>query len=172
MRKALALTAIVAIAIGIAAYWLGAPYLVVHQVREAAQARDFAKLDAHVDYDAVRESLRGQVSESLAKKMGDPKDNPLAALGSAVGMAVATPLIEVAVQPETVAASLRNGRWEPVAATAANPPAGQVKWAYEREGLGMVVARSEDSFVFVRHGFADWKLSAIRLAPNSQLRNR
>jgi hypothetical protein len=79
-------------------------------------------------------------------------------------MAVASPLIEIAVQPESVAASLRSGHWEPAAATAANPPEGDVKWTYEREGMGVFVARSKDAFVLVRHGFADWKLSEIRLA--------
>jgi hypothetical protein len=164
MKKALVLLAVVVAAV--AAYWFAAPYVVMHGVLQAAQARDTAALDAHVDYAAVRESLRGQVSATLAKKMGDPKDNPLAAIGSAIGMAVAKPLIDVAVQPDAVAASLRNGQWEPVAASAAESSTKDVTWTYQREGFDRFVATSTDSFVFVRHGFADWKLEAIRLTHN------
>lgn len=164
MKKALAVTLAIAVVMAVAAYWVAAPYVVMHQLLRAAQARDIETLDAHVDYPALRASLRSQVSSSLANKMGDPKDNPIAALGSAIGMAVANPLIEIAVQPESVAASLRSGHWEPVAATAANPPESDVKWSYEHEGMGVLVAQSKDAFVLVRHGFADWKLSEIRLA--------
>jgi hypothetical protein len=156
MKKALSVTVAVAIAIGVAAYWVAAPYVVMHQLQRAAQARDTEALDAHVDYPALRESLRGQVSATLADKIG--------ALGSAIGMAVANPLINIAVQPDAVAASLRSGRWETVAATAANPPPDDVKWTYQREGFGIFVAQSKDAFVLVRHGFADWKLSGIRIA--------
>jgi hypothetical protein len=164
MKKALAVTVAIAILMAVAAYWVAAPYVVMHQLQRAAQARDIEALDSHVDFPALRGSLRSQVSSTLENKMGNPKDNPIAALGSAIGMAVASPLIEIAVQPESVAASLRSGHWEPVAATAANPPEGDVKWTYEREGMGVFIARSKDSFVLVRHGFADWKLSEIRLA--------
>jgi hypothetical protein len=165
MRKALGVTVAIAIAMAVTAYWIAAPYVVMHQLQRAAQARDIDALDVHVDFPALRDSLRSQAAASLANKMGEPKDNPIAALGSAIGKAVVNPLIEIAVQPESVAASLRSGQWEPLAATAANPPEKDVKWTYEREGLGIFVARSKDAFVLVRHGFADWKLSQIRIAP-------
>ena len=159
MKRALLVIALAVLAV--AAWWFVAPYLVVHHALQAAQGPDSAALDAYVDYPALRENLRGQVSATIDRKMGDAKDNPLAAIGSAIGRAVAGPMIDAVVQPGSVAASLRNGRWEAVPVTDTK---GDVAWSYEHEGFDKFVARSTDSFVFVRHGFSDWKLSEIRLA--------
>jgi hypothetical protein len=170
-------TAVVLIVLAIAAYWWWSPHIVVHQMREAALRHDAEAIDAHVDYPALRESFRAQLSSSMTRKMGDPRDNPFSALGNMIGMAVAGPLVDALVQPATLAAALRSGELDPArpaASGASDTKGADVTWSYDRDGADVVIARAHRSgessdahpvaFVFVRHGFADWKLSEIRLA--------
>lgn len=170
-------TVAIAVVVAIAAYWWWSPHIVVHQMREAALRHDAEAIDAHVDYPALRESFRAQLSSSMTRKMGDPRDNPLSALGNMIGMAVAGPLVDALVQPATLAAALRSGELDPsrpAASGASEAKHDDVTWTYDRDGIDVVIARphrrgeSTDAhpiaFVFVRHGFADWKLSEVRLA--------
>ena len=175
--KAAAAT-IAAIALATAAYWYWSPHLVMRDMQQAAQRGDADALNAHIDFPAVRESLRGQVAGMLAQKMGEAKDNPFAALGTAIGMAFADQMLQVFVRPETIAASMRTGVWDPLSAGTASQPAGaeeKLAWSYEREGLHKVVVRPHRkgeppdaqrlAYVLVRRGFADWKLAEIRIPP-------
>ncbi|HUR89772.1 MAG TPA: DUF2939 domain-containing protein [Ramlibacter sp.] len=169
-------TLVIAIAAATAAYWYWSPHLAMRDMQNAAQRGDADALNAHIDFPAVRESLRGQVAGMLAQKMGEAKDNPFAALGTAIGMAFADQMLQVFVRPETIAASMRTGLWDPLGEAPASRPAGgeeKLAWSYEREGANKVIVRphrkgepadpQRPAYVLVRHGFADWKLSEIRI---------
>jgi hypothetical protein len=167
---------VVAFVAAVAAYWYWSPMLVVQRMQHAAEQSDVEAFSAHVDYAALRESFRAQVAAGMTRKMGDPRDNPFSAFGAMLGMAVAGPLIDVLVQPSTIAHAMRTGRLQPSlpAASAAAARDDDLTWTYERDGFDVVVAhphhRGESAdapasaFVFVRRGFANWKLSEVRLA--------
>ena len=56
------------------AAYLASPFLAVRQFRNAALAADVDGLDATVDFPAVRESLKSQITVALTAKMAnDPE---------------------------------------------------------------------------------------------------
>lgn len=170
--------ALVAIAVAAtAAYWYWSPHIAMRRMQDAAQRSDTEALRAHIDFPALRENMRTQAAAALGRKMGDPKNNPFAAFGTAIGTAFADQVLQVLVRTETIAASLRTGRWDPMGVDPVAKPGAEQKvfWVYERDGMNRVVVRprptgeptdgSRPAFVLVRHGFADWKLAGITLPP-------
>lgn len=164
------------LAIGIAGYWWYSPVLVLHRMQDAAARSDMDGISEHADYPALRESFRAQYAASLAKHIGQPADNPLSALGNMIGMAVVNQMVDAMVRPEAIAAALETGRMEPQAAASApaqGEPRRKLEWDTQRQGVDRMVAHPREpgqpvdakapGLVFVRHGFADWKLSEVRL---------
>jgi hypothetical protein len=172
LRRNVLVGLVIAAAAVLAAYWWTSPIIVLHLMQRAGARGDTEALSAHVDYPALRESLKGQFSASMAGKIGEPNDNPLSALGTMIGMAFVNQLIDVMARPQTLASALQTGRVRP---GAASPPDEQnrAEWDLERVDPDRVVfhphrpGEAADAkaaaFVFVRHGFADWKLSEIRM---------
>jgi len=165
---------------GVAAYWYFSPYLTLYQVAMAVKAKDAAALNQTIDYPRVRESLKGQFSAQMTKKMGDPSANPFSALGSMIGMALVNPLVDALVRPEMVMQMMKDGQVQtdkpaPAPAPAASEPAANAKpqWRVDREGVDRVIAipqkgalpgpANDVGFVFERSGFASWKLTEIRI---------
>lgn len=181
MRRFLpAAVAVLALLLG--AYWYASPYLALRTLQAAAKARDADRLNAQVDYPRLRESLKGQFSAKLAREMGgdagsqDALGQLGAALGTTLGSALGGRLIDALVQPEMVMRALteaelrpRMGHGKPDEGSAATPA---VTWTSERVNLNTLVVyghRQADApedrlaLVFERSGFADWKLTEIRL---------
>lgn len=173
-----------------AAYWYWSPHVALYEMTKAAQNKDADALNDHVDYPKLRESIKGQLSARLAKEMGQaPQDssNPFAAAGSALGamlgMAMVNNMVDAMVRPETVMYAMsHDGRLDPKAAAEstdgqAAPEAKREKprWAMERKGLNRFllypgeddVAKAKESkspsLVFERTGFANWKLTELRI---------
>ncbi|HVW51316.1 MAG TPA: DUF2939 domain-containing protein [Trinickia sp.] len=83
------------------------PYLVLGRVRDAVQQRDAQMIDRYVDYPALRESLKQQVTQMLSRRVQTQKlQHPFAALGALVGMALVDPLVDAYATPDGVAALL------------------------------------------------------------------
>jgi len=132
-----------------------------------------------VDYPRLRESLKGQMSAMIADKMSESKDssNPFAALGSAFGLLMVDKLVDAMVRPELVMEGMQNGKFGPKAQQAdgdsgAGAKDGGPRWDYDRKGLDKLVAYAKDDtgaddkkvgLVFERSGFANWKLTEIRM---------
>lgn len=167
---------------GIAIYWYYSPYLTIHAMREAAQTKDADAFNERVDYPKVRESLKGQMSAMMAEKVGQT-DNAFAAFGTMLGTAVAHQAVDAFVKPEMVMRSMQSGSFKPV------PPMGQestsegsdekkVQWTLEHRGANKVIAyakkpdqpelKEDFGLVFERNGFADWRLTEIRLSTLKQ----
>ncbi|MDM0035422.1 DUF2939 domain-containing protein [Variovorax sp. J22P271] len=172
-----------------AGYWYLSPFLAVRQLQDAAQRGDADTFNAHIDYPRLRESLKAQLTALLAQKLGAPKDggSPLAALGNVIGSSLVNPLVDSMVRPETVMAAMQNGRLgrsapEPAPpapgsapADSAAPQPKKARWHIERQGASRITAYAVDparpdepdserlGLVFERSGFADWKLTDLRL---------
>jgi hypothetical protein len=111
--------------------------------------------------------------------MNQGGNGSMSALGSMIGLAFINQLIDVMIRPETIAAALATGRMKSqqgASATGQGEARAKVEWTTQRKGVDRMIAYPHDpekpvdpkapGFVFVRHGFADWKLSEVRLAPD------
>ncbi|RKP52368.1 DUF2939 domain-containing protein [Trinickia fusca] len=104
-KRLIALLIIAALAV--AGYTYATPYLVLHRLKQAADARDAVMVDRYVDYPSLRVSLKEQVTELLMRRVDAQKrEHPLAAIGALVGMALISPLVDAYATPDGVAALL------------------------------------------------------------------
>lgn len=163
--------AAVAVVVAVAAYWYWSPVLVVHQMKEAVRVHDVEAFNSHVDFPALRESMKDEIA-------GKPSDGALDGLGRMLGGLV----VDALVRPETVMfvlehgdfAKKRGGRGADAGggdaqaqdreADRAPSAEARPKWVSERDGVNRYIVRNDKiALVFVRNGFADWKLSGFRL---------
>ena len=164
---------------GIGGYWHYSPYLAIKTMRDAAQAKDADAFNEKVDYPKVRESFKGQMSAVMAEKIG-PADNGFAAFGAMLGMAMVNQVVDAFVRPEMVMWSMQSGEFKPGPTIGKDTPSEapekkkeKVEWTLERKGINKVIAYAQKpgqpapdkdfGLVFARDGFADWKLTEIRL---------
>jgi hypothetical protein len=181
-NKKIALTAILFAALAVAAYWYWSPFLALREMQSAAKAQDADAFNAHVDYPRLRESLKEQLAADMKQKMAASTDanNPLGAIGALLGAVVFDKVVDAMVRPETVMRSMQSGQFSPQTAPPAGPqgapqPAAQEeapKWTYIRKGTDMLVAYpaagaepydKKMHIVFERSGFANWKLTDLRM---------
>lgn len=184
-------TAAVAAVLAIAGYWYWSPFLAVHQMRSAAEKQDADSFNERVDYPKLRESLKGQFSALLGEQMAKTQEsnNPFAALGAMLGAAMVNQFVDAMVRPEAVMRAMQSGEMspkpkssesspsaEPKASTPQTEPATRKpKWTYDRKGVDKLIAYATDpekplapngeklGVVFERSGFANWKLTEVRL---------
>lgn len=166
---------------GIGGYWYYSPYLSIKAMRDAAEAKDADAFNDKVDYPKVRENLKGQMSAMMAEKMGSTgsADNGFAALGAMLGMAMVNQMVDAFIRPEMVMRSMQSGEFKPIPnlgkdKPSVEPESKKVKWTLERKGTNKVIARAQEpgqpapnqdfGLVLERYGFADWKLTEIRLS--------
>jgi hypothetical protein len=154
--------ALLAVVVAVAAYWYWSPLLVVHQMKEAVRVHDVEAFNSHVDFPALRENMKDDIA-------GKPGDDALSGFGRLLGGVV----VDALVRPEAVMfvlehgdfAKKRNGKLEE-RDRGEEPASGEAKpkWATERDGVNRYIVRNDKiALVFVRNGFADWKLSELRL---------
>jgi len=177
----------------LAGYWHWSPYLAVHQMRAAAKAQDPDTFNDYVDYPKLRESFKGQLTALMADTVAETQGsgNAFAALGTMMAMAMVGNLVDAMVRPEAVMHAMQDGKFSahgqrakgtPAAPSGAASQSGNasdgrepVEWAYERKGANKLVAYAVDpkkpeaaaidrfGVVFQRSGFADWKLTEVRM---------
>jgi hypothetical protein len=102
------LIALIAIVIvGVLGYAYASPYVALDRLKRAADSRDVQTVDAYVDYPALRESLKLQVTGLLTRRLDvQHNGNPLAAIGAMIGVALIGPLVDAYATPDGVAALL------------------------------------------------------------------
>lgn len=157
-------------------YWYFSPYISLNNMRSAATAKDADAFNDHVDYPKLRESLKGQMAAIVGQKIGSGSQSGAESFGAALGMALLGPMVDAFVRPELVMRSMQEGDFQPrlggdQAKSSDGTSGKEVKWNIERKGMSKVIAYGQDAdssearpgFVFERSGFADWKLTEIRL---------
>lgn len=152
--------------------FFAAPGVAFFAIRSAADANDAAALARLIDYPAVRQSLRPQLTGNPAVERPAPSflEDPIGAVrrqfeqGPAMG-----PDPNVYLTPAAVAALTRGeGRYASQRTAAApdahNPIPGPVFWSVNRARLKVRdEGGSETIFTFERKGPFDWKLVHIGL---------
>ncbi len=168
--KKLLVIAVAGLLVGGGAY-AGSPYLAASNLKEAAISGDADQLEGQVDFPAVRESLKSQLSAALTEKMNsDPsmKDNPFAGLGMMMIPAIVDKAVDVYVTPDGLSAMVRGSKPnENKTATAQDNP--DIEYTYEwvntdRFRVKMTNTKTNEpgpTLVFDRQGFASWKLVKV-----------
>ena len=129
--RPLIVTLIVIVVIAALGFCYASPYMALNTLKRAADARDAQTVNEYVDFPALRESLKQQVTGLLTRRLDvQGNGNPLAAIGAMIGVALIGPLVDAYATPDGVAALLNGmpprgnpGERPPVPAGAGNPPA-------------------------------------------------
>lgn len=88
-------------------YGYASPYIALNNLKRAADARDAETVNQYVDFPALRESLKQQVTGLLTRRLdAHGTGNPFAAIGAMIGVALIGPLVDAYATPDGVAALL------------------------------------------------------------------
>ncbi len=168
---------LLATALSVGAHWYYSPYIAMNSMVSAAKAKDADKFNEYVDYPSLRESFKGQFSAKLADVMGNQPSNAFSALGAMLGMTMINQMVDALVRPELVMKMMEEGKAQQPNKSASDKPSSDEsdtkapKWEFERKGTDLVLAtpiqegsnNSQPVFVFRRAGYANWKLTEVRL---------
>ncbi|CAE6708579.1 hypothetical protein R69927_03731 [Paraburkholderia domus] len=129
--RPLIVTLIVIAVIAALGFGYASPYMALNNLKRAADARDAQTVNEYVDFPALRESLKQQVTGLLTRRIdAHGNGNPFAAIGAMIGVALIGPLVDAYATPDGVAALLNGmpprgdpGERPPAPPTAENTPA-------------------------------------------------
>jgi hypothetical protein len=157
----------------LAAFVYASPWWQLRQLRAAVERHDADAVSAHVDFPALRDSVKGQLMASVSRDLAaETNANLLAGLGKSMALAFLNPMVDALVSPAGVIAMMENGKVNLArrrTADAAPPPRdadGKPAYALGYRGwdtFALTWKQSEGSLVFKRQGLWGWKLSAIEL---------
>ena len=161
---------VLAIAIG-AGWWFASPWWTLRQMRAAADAHDGARLSAFIDYPALREDLKGELNQAMAREMARNRQIEVSPFAAALAAAFAGPMIDALVTPERIEAMFarRAASPQPVPGIVPHVPLPRAdrldRLRVEREGLNrfrLVTGKAKGAMQFRRAGLG-WKLVGVDL---------
>jgi hypothetical protein len=89
-------------------YLYASPYLVLNNIKNAAEQGDADKLSGYIDFPSVKQSMKDQVKAVMVKELASIKEQDgFEALGTMLGAAMIDPLIDGLVTPDGVALMLQ-----------------------------------------------------------------
>ena len=170
MRLKLVIPAVVGIVV--LGYAIGAPYITAYRIGSALEENDEEALSQHVDFPAVRQSLKDELNAAMAEYAAE-EDNVFASLGAMFVGAMADRVIDAIVTPAGLRRLLRDGDLESamsdVSESGEDPDSSmpEVSMSYESLSSFAVTVGEDDQgdhvkLILKRNGFS-WKLSEIRL---------
>lgn len=176
MKKWIVLVLVLLLALG--AYVAAGPYLAMNGIQQALAEQDTGQLERHVDFPSVRASIKAQLEDAMARRMGsEAQSNLLGAFAMGVGRNLMGAGVDAMVTPLGIGALLQGrSMWKQSmgetidgntfgAAVPADPLASAVH-RYESPSRFTATVLDEDgrpvTFVFRRYGL-QWKLADIRL---------
>ena len=175
MKKWIALTVVLLLALG--AYVVAGPYLAINGIRTALIEQDTGRLERHVDFPALRVSIKAQMQDKLARRTGDMQSNLAGAFALSIANNFVGSGVDAMVTPLGIGALLQ-GRslWKKTLGETVDgdsyskavpvDPLKQAVRRYESPSRFTATVMDEDGqpmvFVFKRNGLR-WKLADIRL---------
>lgn len=166
------LVAVAALLIGGGAF-AGSPYLAASNLKAAAVSGDADQIEANVDFPAVRDSLKSEMSAAMMQKLNsDPemKDNPFAGLGMMMMPAIVDKAVDAYVTPDGIAAVIRGSKPNDAKGSdgSTNP---KIEYDYEwvnadRFRVNLTNTQTQQAglaLIFERRGVVSWKLIKIDL---------
>lgn len=163
-----------AICVAVAGLLYASPFIVLHQIGKAVERKDAEAVSAHVDFAALRESIKAQMMARLQVGMGsaEASNNPLAGLGQTLAQGLVGQFTDALVSPEGVMLMLEKGKpGKPTDVAAAGvgldtQGASRKDYTVDYQGWSRVFVhpRGESGgFVFRREGLMGWKLVAVKM---------
>ena len=174
LKKITIAAAVAVIAVAATAY--ASPYNALHQIKTALAERNADALAGHVDFPALRASVKTQLEVSMARSIEATagSGNPLAALGQSIASAMLGKMVDTMVSPAGVVALVNKSAVSPQASDTADAPADGARkkadYSAGYAGVNTFVVRAKDgnaqegALVLLRHGVWGWKLSSIEIA--------
>ena len=186
-RKTKLAAAIAIVAFGAWFYFL--PYIAFSGMKSAIDARDASRLAGYVNFPALKDSIKADLSARIAARVSDTREKSLfGALGAALAGVFVDPLVDAFVTPESLAMILKAEMPKPApparqpppsapAPPASSPPESatpteskrEQSMSYESFDRFVVSVKKKGStdqpfsLVFTREGWFSWKLSALRM---------
>lgn len=155
------------------AWYYASPGWTLDRMQAAADAKDADALSAYIDFPALREDLKSELSAQMMAKAKEDQTG-LAPLAAALGSALISPMVDAMVTPAAMRTAFAADTATPddqSARTGSMPPT--VKLGKDpvitRQGFDAfrVAPRGEQGgLIFKRSGFS-WKLSGIDLPPET-----
>lgn len=169
-----------------------APHLTVHSMRLAAERGDAKALAAHIDFPALRESVKSQLADAVNERIGTGDGGGVfGALGARLATAIADPMagmmVDAMISPQALSLIFTGRGLARDGLAAATPgasdrdrrrPGGGIElphWDAQmtyRDGSTFTVILSPDddtampaTLVFKRYRLLWWKLSGIEFQP-------
>ncbi|HEY0662620.1 MAG TPA: DUF2939 domain-containing protein [Lysobacter sp.] len=176
MKKTI--TLLVLIAALLLGYVVAGPYLAVKAIREAVKTQDTAALSEHVDFPALRSSLKLQVDDYLVRRTGaDVQSSLLGSIALRIASGATGGMVDAMATPAGLGAMLegrnlwhrvtggRNGS-DSYATEPPRDPLKDAKYRFESPSRFTATVHDDDGdpvvFVLTRHGLR-WKVSDVRL---------
>jgi hypothetical protein len=149
-----------------ALWYFESPAWTLKGMKDAAQSQDADALNAYIDYPALRESLKAELTARMMAEARKDKSG-FAALGMAFGSAVMGPMIDGLVSPSGMRAVLLASSYEkaPAASALHVPNRPVIVRRNFSEFLVTAKDRPNSGLVFRRHGLS-WMLSGVELPPD------
>lgn len=174
MSRSLKVAVVAVLALQVA-WYAASPYIAFQRMRDAAERNDAEAFSAYIDFPAVRESLKTELTAKMMAEVGEATDdNPLAGAGAAFAMRIMSPMIDAMVSPQGIMLMMQGrkfgGRWESGAApsaTSAPPRELTVSSGYvDLNTFDVSVGPHDDAATrfglrFKRQGLLSWKLTSI-----------
>jgi hypothetical protein len=153
--------------------YVGSPFWAARQFKEAALSADVERLEASVDFSAVRQSLKPQLTIALTEKMqADPemRANPFAGLGLMMMPTIIGKMVDTFVTPDGISAMMKTGKVFRRKANASASSKVDYEYSYRNIDNFAVTAKAADAkedealrFGFQRRGILSWKLIRIEI---------
>ena len=166
--KIAAVAAALIVIASIALWYFESPTWTLKGMKDAAQSHDSNALDAYIDYPALRESLKAELTARMLAEAQKDKSG-FGALGMAFGSAMMGPMIDGLVSPAGMRAVLLASRQQnmgPAASALHVPAEPEIVRRSFSEFLVTAKDRPNSGLVFKRHGLS-WMLSGVELPPGS-----
>ncbi len=180
MKKSLIVSLVAGIVVLFGIAWAAAPVLAAQALIRAAKAGDERKIEALVDFPALRESLKAELNAELMARMGrDPRlaDSGLGGLGLMLAPMILSGAVDAVVTPQVVARMVTTAEApDPTRRSEPAPASGEAgaddihqAWGYRGLNAFAVTLTDRDhpddhlALILERRGLFDWKLAAVDL---------
>lgn len=167
---------VLALLLALAAWIAAGPWFTVHAIKDALREQDSTALAEHVDFPALRASLKHQLADRLVRAAGaEVQSSALGAVGLRMATGATSLAVDATVHPAGLAA-LMEGRaiWRqvgddfapPAPGGAAREPLRDARYRYLSPSRFSITVEDESGaplvFILTRQGLR-WRLSEIRL---------
>jgi hypothetical protein len=170
-------SALAILIIALVTLYFVSPYMAFHSLESAARSGDRDRLEGVVDFPALRENLKSEISAAILAKMRDApeaKSNPFVALGALLAPATTDRMVDSTITPDGISTILNKGTVlkpmaQPTGANTKRDPDITVHIDYRtlNRVRANISRKSQSDFKFAltmeRRGLFDWKLIRIDL---------